>query len=125
MSRARAQDRPARKASGPGYRDELREVLADMLDGRADTRPGLMFGFPAFYAAGKLVACVYGSGIGLRVPAEDASRLRGAPTRTFEPYGRAMRAWAFLEPAAPDELRGEAAVLDAAIDRAKRDATAK
>jgi len=31
-------------------------VLADMLDGRADTRPGLMFGFPAFYAAGKLVA---------------------------------------------------------------------
>ena len=26
-------------------------MLADMLDGRADTRPGLMFGFPAFYAA--------------------------------------------------------------------------
>ena len=105
----------------PRYREELRAVLRDMLDGRADTRAGLMFGFPAFYAGGKLVACVYGSGIGLRVPPEQASELRGAPTRAFEPHGRPMRAWAFLEPAAADDLRAEAAVLEAAIDRAKRE----
>jgi hypothetical protein len=50
-------------------------VLADMLDGRPDTRPGLMFGFPAFYAAGKLVACVYDTGLGLRrVPRLDRHR---------------------------------------------------
>ena len=93
-----------------------------MLEGRTDTRPGLMFGFPAFYAAGKLVACVYGPGIGLRVTPDEASRIRGAPTPVFEPYGRAMRAWAFLEPATPDDLRRETAVLEAAIDRAKREA---
>lgn len=109
--------------SDPEYREDLRRVLAEMLDGRPDTRPGLMFGFPAFYAAGKLVACVYGTGIGLRVPPEQASQLRGAPTRPFEPYGRLMRAWAFLEPAAADDLRHEAAILEAAIDRAKREGT--
>ena len=111
--------------SDPGYREDLRAVLAEMFDGRPDTRPGLMFGFPAFYAAGKLVACVYGPGIGVRVTPEEASRLRGAPTPAFEPYGRHMRAWAFLEPTAADDLRGEAAVLEAAIDRAKREGSAK
>ncbi|MDQ4131042.1 MAG: hypothetical protein M3133_08655 [Actinomycetota bacterium] len=112
-------------ASDPGYREELRAVLADMLDGRPDTRPGRMFGFPAFYAAGKLVACVYGSGVGLRVPSEEAARLRGVPTPAFEPYGRRMRAWTFLEPAAAEELRGEAAVLEAAIERAKLEGAAE
>jgi len=100
-------------------------VLADMLDGRADTRPGLMFGFPAFYAAGKLVACVYGTGIAVRVSPEQASELRGQPSRAFEPYGRPMRAWTFLEPAAAEELRAEAAVLEAAIERAKRNGAGK
>jgi len=109
----------------PGYREELRVVLADMLDGRPDTRPGLMFGFPAFYAAGKLVACVYGTGLGLRLPPEEAAELRGRTSRTFEPYGRTMRAWTFLEPVAPEELRVETAVLEAAIDRAKQDGGAK
>ncbi len=116
---------PIREGSDPGYREELRAVLADMLDGRPDTQPGLMFGFPAFYAAGKLVACLYGSGVGLRVAPEEASRLRGAPARAFEPYGKVMRAWTFLEPEAPDDLRAEAAVLEAAIERAKRDGSAK
>ena len=78
-----------------------------MLDGRPDTRPGLMFGFPAFYAAGKLVACVYSTGLGLRLPPEEAAELRGRTSRTFEPYGRTMRAWTFLEPVAPEELRVE------------------
>ncbi len=112
-----------RQAGAPerGYRDDLREVLADMLDGRPDTRPGLIFGFPAFYAGGKLAACLYGTGVGLRVPPAEASDLRGAPTPAFEPYGKVMRAWSFLEPATPGELRGEAAVLEAAIERAKRE----
>lgn len=103
-----------------GYREDLQTVLAEMLAGRPDTRPGLMFGFPAFYVAGKLAACVYGTGIGLRVTPERASELRDAPARAFAPYGRLMRSWVFLEPAAGDDLRGEGAVIDAAIDQAKR-----
>ena len=79
-----------------------------------------MFGFPAFYAAGKLVACVYGTGLGLRLPPEEAAELRGRTSRTFEPYGRTMRAWTFLEPVAPEELRCVPAVgyfvLDIATD---------
>lgn len=109
--------------SDPGFREELRVVLAELLDGRPDVRPGLMFGFPAFYAAGKLVACVYGTGIGLRVPPEHATELRGEPSRAFEPYGRTMRAWTFIEPAVAEELHGEQAVLEAAIDCARREGT--
>jgi hypothetical protein len=100
-------------------------VLADMLEERPEVRPGQMFGFPAFYAAGKLLACVFGSGVGLRLPPEEASELRGHPSRAFEPYGRRMRAWTFLQPAAPEEVRREAAVLEAAIDRARRDGGAR
>ena len=100
-------------------------MLADMLEQRPEVRPGQMFGFPAFYAAGKLVACVYGSGVGLRLPPEVASELRGHPSRAFEPYGRRTRAWTFLEPAAPEELRRETAALEAAIDRAQRDGGAR
>jgi hypothetical protein len=109
----------------PGHREDLRAVLADMLEGRPETRPGLMFGFPAYYAAGKLAACVYGTGIGLRVPPEEATELRGKPTAPFEPYGRVMSSWTFLEPVGAEELREEWPILDAAIDRAQRDAGAK
>ena len=103
------------------YREELRTVLAEMLGGRPDTRPGLMFGFPAFYAGDKLAACVYGTGIGLRVSPEEAARVRGEPTPAFEPYGKAMRTWSFLEPAVADDLRAEGPVLEAAVARAKRE----
>jgi hypothetical protein len=133
MTSGRSKAKPTRRRSkrsrslgpNPAFGEELRVVLADMLDGRADTRPGLMFGFPAFYAAGKLVACVYGTGIAVRVSPEQASELRGEPSRAFEPYGRPMRAWTFLEPAAAEELRAEAAVLEAAIERAKRNGAGK
>jgi len=94
-----------------------------MLHGRAD--PGKMFGYPAFYAAGKLVACVYGSGVGVRLAPDEASRLRGAPARTFEPYGKRMREWTFIEPPEADDLRADAAVLAAAVRRAERDAAAR
>jgi hypothetical protein len=80
-----------------------------------------MFGFPALLAAGKLVACVYDTGLGLRLPPEQTTELRGRSSRTFEPYGRTMRAWTFLEPVAPEKLRVETAVLDAAIDRAEQE----
>lgn len=96
-------------------------MLVEMFDGRPDLRSGLMFGFPAFYAAGKLVVCVYGTGIGVRVPPEHATELRGKPSCTFEPYGRRMRAWTFLAPTVAEELRDEQAVLETAIERAKRD----
>lgn len=71
------------------------------------------------------MACVYRSGVGLRVAPEEAGRLRGRPTRAFEPYGRRMRSWTFLEPPAADDLRGDAEVLEAALERAKSDGTAR
>lgn len=56
---------------------------------------GSMFGYPAYYANGKLFACIYGGGVGLKVPEEVANRLvaekRVVP---FQPLGRPkMREW--------------------------------
>ena len=92
-----------RRKRESGYREELRDVLADMLGDRSDTRAGDVR-LSGVLRAGKLVACVYVSGVGIRVPAEDASRIRGAPTGSFEPYGRPMRAWSFLEPTVAGDL---------------------
>ncbi len=54
-----------------------------------------MFGFPAFYTAGKLFACVYGDGVGLKLPQDSARKLEGEPGITpFQPYGKPkMREW--------------------------------
>jgi hypothetical protein len=106
--------------SSPGYREELRAVLADMLEGRPDAT-GAHVRLPGLLYRGQACGLRNGTGLGLRLPREQATELRGRPSRAFEPYGRTMRAWTFLEPAAPEELRAERAVLDAAIDRAKRD----
>ena len=111
-----------RRKRDSGYCEELREVLANMLGDRSDTRAGLMFGFPAFYAAGKLVACVYGAASGSacrpRTRVAPAARRAAHSSRT----GRADARVVLLEPTVAGDLRDETAVPEEAITRAKRDA---
>jgi hypothetical protein len=58
-----------------------------------------MFGFPAFFASGKMFACVYQEEVGMRLPGELALRLKGEERyRDFCPMGHAaMREWVALD----------------------------
>ncbi len=81
-----------------GYRTDIVEEVSRLLSNRTDVTRGKMFGFPAFYTAGRLFACVYGDGVGLKLPQDTARRLEGKPGITpFQPYGNSkMREWIHL-----------------------------
>jgi hypothetical protein len=58
-------------------------------------REGTMFGCPAAFVGSHLAFCVYGSGIGIKLPADRAAQLVDAGRAfAFQPYGRTpMREW--------------------------------
>jgi hypothetical protein len=56
---------------------------------------GTVFGYPAVFIGHRVVLCVYGSGIGIRLPPDYARRLvESGSAFYFQPYGRSvMREW--------------------------------
>lgn len=85
----------------------LFEVLARCAEAlRPGLRRGSMFGCPAIYCGKKLVACVYGDRIGLKVPEQVASRaLSDKRAVAFRPYGKpAMREWIEISAENHDDL---------------------
>ncbi len=84
-----------RRKTLPGYRQDVLEALVRLFVDRPEVTRGKMFGFPAFYTAGKLFACMYGEGVGLKLPEDMVRQLEGKPGITpFRPYGKPkMREW--------------------------------
>ena len=82
----------------PGYRADVLAVIGELLDGHPAVTPGTMFGLPGFYTGGKLFACLYGDGLGVKLPPERVAALLGTPgCDSFAPTGRApMRAWVLI-----------------------------
>ena len=56
---------------------------------------GKMFGYPAYYVNGKLFVCIYGEGVGVKVPEAVASKLLSKKHIVpFQPLGKPkMREW--------------------------------
>lgn len=76
------------RTNEPGYRSDIAHVMRAMLASVGGVTQKTMFGVPAFYASAKVFACVFGEGIGLKLPAERAARLLALPgVRRFQPYG--------------------------------------
>ncbi|MEP9328560.1 hypothetical protein PPMP20_36530 [Paraburkholderia phymatum] len=95
-------------------------VFACIRDKYPFVRAGTMFGCPAAFVDSQLAFCVYGSGIGIKLPAQRAAMLVNAGRAfAFQPYGRsAMREW--VEIRIPRERVGEiASVLIEAVDYAR------
>ncbi len=79
----------------PPFEIQRKAVLDPLLLGMSRVVAGKMFGYPAYYINKKLFACIYGKGVGVRIPAELASELlsrqRVVP---FQPLGKPqMREW--------------------------------
>lgn len=65
------------------------EYLREALRTLPAVRAGAMFGYPAWFVNGKMFACLYRSGVGIKVPANIASELRRlSHIHDFRPYGK-------------------------------------
>lgn len=83
--------------SETGFRRDVAEMVARMVESMAETRAGAMFGYPAFFTGRKMFACVYGAGVALRLPDLKVMQLHGRDdVSEFRPHGRRMRNWVHI-----------------------------
>jgi hypothetical protein len=82
---------------------------------------GAMFGCPAAFVGAHMAFCVYGSGIGIKLPAERAAVLvRAGRAFAFQPYGRSpMREWVEIR-ITRDRIADIVGVLVEAIEYARQ-----
>jgi hypothetical protein len=82
---------------------------------------GAMFGCPAAFVGAHMAFCVYGSGIGIKLPAERAATLVHAGRAfAFQPYGRSrMREWVEIR-ITRDRIAEIVSVLTEAIQYARQ-----
>ena len=108
--------------NGPAQHDRLLfQALLEQARGiDPSVRGGSMFGCPAAYRGRKLAACVYGSGVGLKVPEAVAkSAIASGRAVPFTPYGKSqMREWIMIRPH-EDGLDAYADLLEAALTYAE------
>lgn len=102
----------------PRYREDVRLVLQEMLPAQEGVRAGKMFGFPAWYAGCRLFACVYGEGVGLKLPEALARQLLlESHVVPFRPMGKpAMREWVQLNRPRAEDYRQDLALFLLARD---------
>jgi hypothetical protein len=101
------------------FREDVRDVLSEILGGEPDVEARKMFGFPAFFAGRKMAACLYEGGVGLRLTPEAAEQVAGESLPAFTPMGKPMRGWVMLERDRAEDLREDAPLLHAALDTAR------
>ena len=93
-------------------------VLDQMLLELPGVRPGLMFGYPAYYAGEKLCICLVEDGVGLKLPADRVAQLlaEDAKMSPFQPLGRPkMREWLQINPVQPEDLRDYLFVFEESV----------
>lgn len=75
----------------PGHKQILDSFLLDV----PGVQAGKMFGYPAYYVSGKMFACLYENGLGVKVPEAAAKQwLEQNDIVPFQPMGKAnMREW--------------------------------
>jgi hypothetical protein len=78
---------------------------------------GKMFGFPGYWAGGKLFACLYGPGVGFKLPPERAAQALKEPGFVpFTPRGKQMAAWVMVKPKRAADLRRHESLFRESLD---------
>jgi hypothetical protein len=100
------------------YETKHKEVLDTMLLGLPGVRAGKMFGYPAYYINDKLFACVYGSGVGVKVPEDFAAELLKLPhIFPFQPLGKPrMKEWIQIDRPRSEDYRLDLKIFQAALE---------
>ncbi len=100
------------------FNPDHKAALDNLLSGDPRVKPGKMFGFPAYFAGRKLCICVYGKGVGIRLPVGTVARLLATdPNVTpFIPLGKhRMREWVEIDVATSEEYLRYLPVFDESI----------
>ena len=100
------------------YRDDHKVILDSLLLKMKGVVPGKMFGYPAYYVDGRLFACLYENGVGVKVPAADADRLVGRKGIVrFQPLGRAMmKEWIQINREEPEHYLKDRHIFEKSIE---------
>ena len=85
---------------------------------------GEMTGFPAYFVNKRMFACIYGSGVGIRLPATAAANLQfsKAYVAPFQPNGRpSSREWVQLNHENPADYEKDVDIFLASVEFVKAD----
>lgn len=93
-------------------------VLDSLLLNMPNVAEGKMFGYPAYFVNGKLFACIYGEGVGVKVPEEVANKLLFEKhVVPFQPLGKPkMREWIQINRTKPEDYRKDIAIFHASVE---------
>lgn len=95
-----------------------KEVLDALLLPVPGVVAGTMFGYPAYYINKKLFACIYGEGVGIKVPEKVAGSLVGREGIVrFQPMGRKpMKEWIQINRKRSEDYRMDQEILKISIE---------
>jgi hypothetical protein len=99
------------------FNPEHRAILDSLLLNISGVVAGKMFGYPAYYVNKKLFACVYGEGVGVKVPEEVATELLSRRHIVpFQPLGKPrMREWIQINRKRSADYRKDVDIFRASI----------
>lgn len=99
------------------FNPDIVDKIAVLLLGMPDVERRKMFGYPAWYFCGKMIACVYENGVGLKQQETRVLELTGKPGYTFfQPLGRArMKEWVYITHDNPQDFQDDAGLLEEAL----------
>ncbi len=100
------------------FKEEQKEVIDTMLLPIQGVEAGKMFGYPGYYVNGKLFACLYENGVGLKVPETLAKELIGKEgIDHFVPLGRKkMREWIQITRESSEDYLGDFEIFKRSVE---------
>lgn len=93
-------------------------ILDSLLLNMPSVAEGKMFGYAAYYVNGKLFACIYGEGVGVKVPEEVANNLLSEKhVVPFQPLGKPkMREWIQINRARSADYRKDINIFRTSVE---------
>jgi hypothetical protein len=109
------------------FSPQHKEVLDSVLLRVPGVVAGTMFGYPAYYINKKLFACLYGEGVGIKVPTDVADSLVGQKGIVrFQPKGRKpMKEWIQINHERSEDYRMDEEILKISVEYVSSGSKAK
>lgn len=93
------------------------EVVRSIMRSYPQVREGRMFGYPAFFVGRRMFACVYGDGVGVKLPRDVSLSLLVKPgIIPFQPHGKhKMREWIQINRKRSTDYRNDIPIFELSI----------